>query len=58
MDEELKAVFDLATDRGINLWDTADSYGTENGSVCCAAVCCVFCQRTDIQPLIAQIHTM
>lgn len=26
-DEELQEVFNLMTDRGINLWDTADSYG-------------------------------
>lgn len=34
MDDELQAVFDLATDRGINLWDTADSYGTHKLLLC------------------------
>ncbi|CAI5959296.1 unnamed protein product [Closterium sp. NIES-64] len=28
MDEELKEVFDLVVSRGINIFDTADSYGT------------------------------
>jgi pyridoxine 4-dehydrogenase len=28
MDEELKRVFDLAISKGVNLFDTADSYGT------------------------------
>jgi pyridoxine 4-dehydrogenase len=28
MDSELEAVFDLVVSRGINLFDTADSYGT------------------------------
>ncbi len=27
MDDELQQVFNLATDAGINFWDTADSYG-------------------------------
>ena len=28
MDTELQQVFDLAVDSGVNLFDTADSYGT------------------------------
>ena len=28
MDNELQQVFDLAVDNGVNLFDTADSYGT------------------------------
>jgi pyridoxine 4-dehydrogenase len=28
MDEELQQVFNVAVDKGINLFDTADSYGT------------------------------
>lgn len=32
-DLELQEVFDLVTDRGLNLWDTADSYGRAKSTI-------------------------